>query len=72
MSDSNTQQPDSHFTEELSAAPLEEKAERIDTEKLKKEATKREKKQSLITRIIKAVRNEKKAYSELIIKSGPL
>ena len=74
MSDSNTQQPepDSHFTEELSAAPLEEKAERIDTGKLKKEAAKREKKQPLIARIIKAIKNEKKSYSELIINSEPL
>ena len=72
MSDSNTQKLDSQFKEELSAAPVEEKAERIDTQKLKKEAAKREKKQPLVTRIIKAIKNEKKIYSELIINSEPL
>ena len=72
MSDSNTQKHDSHFKEELSAAPVEEKAERIDPQKLKKEAVKREKKQPLVTRIIKAIKNEKKTYSELIINSEPL
>lgn len=72
MSDSNTQQNDSRFTEELSAAPIEAKAEHIDPRRLKKEAARREKKQPLVTRIIKAIKNEKKAYSELIINSEPL
>ena len=72
MSDSNTQQPDPHFAKELSAAPIEEKAERIDPQQLKEAAAKREKKQPLVTRIIKAIKNEKKAYSELIINSEPL
>ncbi len=72
MSDSNTQKLDSQFKEELSAAPVEEKAEQIDTQKLKKEAAKREKKQPLMTRILKAIKNEKKTYSELIINSEPL
>lgn len=72
MSDSKTKQPDSYFTEELSAAPVEKSAERIDAGKLKKEASQREKKQPLVTRIIKAFRNEKKAYSELIINSESL
>lgn len=72
MSDSNTQKPDSRFTEELSAAPIEEKAERIDPQQLKKEAVKREKQQPLVKRIIKAIKKEKKTYSELIINSEPL
>lgn len=72
MSDSNIQNNDPQFTEELSAAPKEVKAERINPRQLKKEAAKREKKQPLVTRIIKAIKNEKKAYSELIINSEPL
>lgn len=72
MSDSNKQQNDSYFNDELSAAPVEKKAARIDAEKLKKEAVKREKKQPLVTRILKAIKNEKKTYSELIINSEPL
>ena len=73
MSDSNNTQPhDSYFDEELSAAPIEEKAERINTEKLKKEAAQREKKQPIVTRIIRAIKKEKKAYSELVINSEPL
>ncbi len=72
MSDSNTQPDDSPFTEELSAAPVEKKAERINTGKLKKDAIKRKKQQPLITRVIQAIKNEKKAYSELIINSEPL
>lgn len=63
---------DEQFTEELTSAPTEEKAERIDTGKLKDEATQREKKQPLITRIAKAIKREKKAYTELIINSEPL
>jgi len=72
MPDSNSQQHDSHFKKELSTAPIEKKAKQIDTGKLKKEAAKREKEQPLITRIIKAFKNEKKTYSELIINSEPL
>lgn len=72
MSDSNTNQQDPYFTKDLSAPPLEKKAERINTKGLKAEAAKREKKQPLVTRIIKAIRNEKKAYSELIINSESL
>ena len=72
MSDSKTQQTDARFTEELTAAPKEKKTQQIDPKKLKKEAAKREKKQPLVTRIIKAIKNEKKPYSELIINSEPL
>ena len=60
------------FTEELTSAPIEKKAERIDTRALKDEAAKREKKEPIITRIAKAIKREKKAYAELIINSEPL
>ena len=60
------------FTEELTSAPIEKKAERIDTRTLKDEAAKREKKEPIITRIAKAIKREKKAYAELIINSEPL
>jgi ribonuclease G len=72
MSDSNTKQPNAKLTEELSAAPIEKKAELIDPKLLKKEAAKREKKQPILTRIAKAFKNEKKSYSELIINTEPL
>ena len=73
MSDSNEQQLDSQFIEELSAAPKEKKLERIDPKILKKDADgRRKKKQPLMKRIIKALKNEKKDYSELIINSEPL
>ncbi|MEO0509855.1 MAG: Rne/Rng family ribonuclease [Verrucomicrobiota bacterium] len=60
------------FTEELTSAPVEKKAERIETRELKDDAAKREKQQPLITRIAKAIKREKKAYTELIINSEPL
>ncbi|MGB0743562.1 MAG: Rne/Rng family ribonuclease [Opitutales bacterium] len=70
--DSNNINSDDKFTDELTSAPAEEKAERINTRELKDEAIKREKKQPLITRIAKAIKREKKAYTELIINSEPL
>lgn len=72
MLDSNIQQTNSRFTEELSVAPVEATAELIDPQKLKKEAAKRQKKQPLVTRLIKAIKNDKKKFSELIINSEPL
>lgn len=73
MQDSTTtDHSDERFTEELTSAPVEKKAERIDTKELKEDAAKREKKQPLVTRIMKALKNEKKSYSELIINSEPL
>ena len=63
---------DEKYTEELTSAPTEKKAERIDTRELKDKASEREKKQPLITRIAKAIKREKKAYTELIINSEPL
>jgi len=63
---------DDQYTEELTAAPKEEKAERIDNKALKKDADQRAKKQPIVTRIMKAIKKEKKAYSELIINSEPL
>lgn len=73
MQESTTEiENEDSFTEELSSAPVEKKAERIDTRELNDEAAKREKKQPLITRIAKALRREKKAYTELIINAEPL
>ena len=63
---------DEQYTEELTASPKEQKAERIDTRALKDDAAKREKKQPLISRIVKAIKSEKKSYTELIINSEPL
>lgn len=60
------------FTEELISAPVEKKAKRIDTRELKDEAARREKKQPLVSRIAKAIKRERKAYTELIINSEPL
>lgn len=67
-----TSNNEDQYTEELSSPPEEKKAERIDTRALKDDAAKREKKQPLITRIVKAIKAEKKSYTELIINSEPL
>ena len=73
MTDSKTeQQPDEQYTQELTEAPKEEKAKLINPRELKDDAAKRAKTQPLVTRIIKAIKKEKKAYSELIINSEPL
>ncbi|MFW5874368.1 MAG: ribonuclease E/G, partial [Verrucomicrobiota bacterium] len=63
---------DDQYTEELTASPKEEKAEHIDKKALKKDADRRARKQPIVTRIMKALKSEKKAYSELIINSEPL
>ena len=68
----NTSDNDEQFTEELTSAPKEKKAERIDNRALKNDAAKREKKQPLVSRIVKAIKGEKKSYTELIINSEPL
>ena len=60
------------FADELVNPPKEEKAERIDTRELKDGAAERAKNRPLLTRIIAAIRGEKKSYSELIINSEPL
>ncbi|NQY31792.1 MAG: Rne/Rng family ribonuclease [Coraliomargarita sp.] len=70
--DPQTENPDAEYTEELTAPPVEEKAERIDQRELKDDAAKRAKNRPLLTRIINAIRNEKKSYSELVINSEPL
>ncbi|MGC6423765.1 MAG: Rne/Rng family ribonuclease [Lentimonas sp.] len=72
MQDSTTDHTDDQYTEELTAPPEAKKGERIDTKELKDNAAKRERKQPLITRIVKAIKKEKKAYTELIINSEPL
>ena len=63
---------DEQYNEELTSAPKEKKSERIDTRALKNDAAEREKKQPLIQRIVKAIKAEKKSYTELIINSEPL
>ena len=63
---------DEQYTEELTSAPKEKKSERIDTRALKNDAAEREKKQPLIQRIVKAIKAERKSYTELIINSEPL
>ncbi len=60
------------YAEELVNPPKEEKAQRIDTRELKDGAAERAKNRPLLTRIIAAIRGEKKSYSELIINSEPL
>jgi ribonuclease G len=74
MNDSNTDpsQTDEQFTDELIEAPQEAKAERINPRELKDDAAKRAKTQPLVTRIMRAIKKEKKAYSELIINAEPL
>ncbi|MEM8868217.1 MAG: Rne/Rng family ribonuclease [Verrucomicrobiota bacterium] len=72
MQDSTTEDTDTQFTEELTSPPEEKKAKRIDPKALKTDAAKRAKKQPMISRIVKAIKNERKAYSELIINSEPL
>jgi len=63
---------DEQYTKELTSAPAEVKAERIDTKDLQSEAAKRAKKEPLVSRIVKAIKSEKKSYTELIINSEPL
>lgn len=72
MQKSTSEQSDSKYNEELSTAPEEKKSKRINHKKLKDEAAERAKKRPILTRLIDAVKNEKKAYSELIINSEPL
>ncbi len=70
----NTKTDNSHkeHAKSLASAPEEKKAKRIDQRQLKDDATKRAKSRPLMTRLISAIKNEKKAYSELIINSEPL
>ncbi|MFP4166375.1 MAG: ribonuclease E/G [Opitutales bacterium] len=72
MQNSSTENSDEKHTEELTAPPKEQKAERIDPKELKSGATARARKQPLITRMAKALRQEKKSFTELIINSEPL
>lgn len=72
MSNSTTDPSDDQYTDELISPPIEEKAKHIDTKNLKDEAAQRAKKEPILTRIAKALKSEKKSYSELIINSEPL
>lgn len=62
----------SKFDKELIEAPVEEKVDRINPRELKDAAGQRAKKQPLVSRILKAIKKENKAYTELIINSEPL
>ncbi|MFT4901245.1 MAG: ribonuclease G [Lentimonas sp.] len=72
MSNSTTDPSDDQYTEELISPPKEQKSKHIDSKNLKDDAAKRAKKEPLISRIVKALKNEKKSYTELIINSEPL
>ncbi len=74
MQDNTTTKNNSHeaHAKALASAPKEKKAKRIDQRKIKDEAAKRAKSRPIVTRLISAIKNEKKAYSELIINSEPL
>ncbi len=72
MQNSINENSDENFTEELTSAPIEKKSDLIDPKQLNQDAAKRAKKEPIVTRIIKAIRSEKKSYSELIINSEPL
>jgi len=58
--------------EELEKPPVEKPVEAIPDEKLKADATKRSKKQPMVTRIVRALRREKKDFAEIVINSEPL
>ncbi len=68
----DTSSNEEQYTQELIAPPVEKKGEYINAENLKDDAAKRKKKQPLVTRIIRAIKAEKKSYTELIINSEPL
>lgn len=58
--------------EELENPPVEKPVEIIPEEQLKEDAEKRSKKQPMVTRIVRALRREKKDFAELVINSEPL
>ena len=72
MSHTSKNSSDDQYTQELISAPKEKKSKRINTRELKDSAAVRAKSQPLITRIMKSLKGERKAYSELIINSEPL
>jgi ribonuclease G len=57
---------------DLRNKPAEKAPELIDADELNQQARKREKKQPIIQRIIKAIKREDRAFTELIINSEPL
>ncbi len=58
--------------DELEKPPVEKPVEVIPDEKLKEDASRRSKKQPMVTRIVRALRREKKDFAELVINSEPL
>jgi len=60
------------FQEELEKPPVEEQVDSISTEELHMDAQKRSKKQPIVTRIVRALKRERKDFAELVINSEPL
>jgi len=58
--------------DELEKPPVEKTVEAIPEEKLQSDANQRSKKQPMVTRIVRALRKEKKDFAELVINSEPL
>jgi len=67
----NASAEDPH-AEELQAPPAEKEPERIDKGRLKDDAARRAKKRPMVQRIMKAIKQEDKTYSELVINAEPL
>jgi ribonuclease G len=65
------EEPDEH-REELEKPPVEKPVEAIPEDRLKQDAAKRSKQQPMVTRIVRALRREKKDFAELVINSEPL
>lgn len=57
---------------ELENPPVEKPVEAIPEEDLKSDAYKREKNQPMVTRIVRALKRERKDFAELVINSEPL
>tara|TARA_R100000027_G_scaffold67028_2_gene64277 strand:+ start:4933 stop:6702 length:1770 start_codon:yes stop_codon:yes gene_type:complete len=57
---------------ELENPPVEKPVDVIPEEQLNEDAEKRSKKQPMVTRIVRALRREKKDFAELVINSEPL
>jgi ribonuclease G len=72
MQETSNETSEDSYAEELQAPPVEQKAKRIDTGALRKDAGQRAKKQPIVQRIIRAIKNEKKPFSEMVINAEPL
>jgi ribonuclease G len=70
--ETETSEVDNDPHADLRDKPAEKAPELIDSKELNDQARKREKKQPIIQRIIKAIKREDRAFTELIINSEPL